>query len=57
MTDQPPAKTFSVHDDRDRSMREILSGIFSLREGYDPSQLVSYILETLPISPTIRPTR
>ena len=53
MAEQPHAKTqtFSLHDDRDRAMRDILSAVYqALREkGYDPiNQLVGYILSEDP---------
>ena len=53
MAEQPHAKTqtFSLHDDRDRAMRDSLSAVYqALREkGYDPiNQLVGYILSEDP---------
>ncbi len=53
MAEQPHAKTqtFSLHDDRDKAMRDILSAVYqALREkGYDPiNQLVGYILSEDP---------
>lgn len=53
MSEQPHVKTqtFSLHDDRDREMKNILSAVYeALREkGYDPiNQLVGYILSEDP---------
>ena len=49
MADQPHAKTqtFSLHDERDRAIRDILTAVYqALQEkGYDPiNQLVGYLL-------------
>ena len=53
MANQPHAKTqtFSLHDERDRAIRDILGAVYqALREkGYDPiNQLVGYILSEDP---------
>ena len=53
MSEQPHAKTqtFSLHDDRDQEMKNILTAVYqALREkGYDPiNQLVGYILSEAP---------
>lgn len=53
MSEQPHAKTqkFSLHDDRDQEMRQILGAVYqALREkGYDPiNQLVGYIISEDP---------
>ena len=53
MTEQPHAKTqtFSIREDKDREMKDILSAVYqALREkGYDPiNQLVGYILSEDP---------
>ena len=49
MANQPHAKTqtFSLHDERDRTIRDILTAVYqALQEkGYDPiNQMVGYIL-------------
>ena len=53
MADQPNAKTqtFSIHDERDRTIRDILTAVYqALQEkGYDPiNQMVGYILSEDP---------
>ena len=53
MSEQPHAKTqtFSLHEDRDQEMKNILTAVYqALREkGYDPiNQLVGYILSEDP---------
>ena len=53
MADQPHAKTqtFSIHDERDRTIRDILTAVYqALQEkGYDPiNQMVGYILSEDP---------
>ncbi len=53
MANQPHAKTqtFSLHDERDRTIRDILTAVYqALQEkGYDPiNQMVGYILSEDP---------